>query len=467
VRRVRRTENDTQGAVVHKRLSWITLSILSLLTALAQPVWATEVEDEERALERQQETDADTPNKPPHRADTSEGDADEESGNAESEPEKPSPLPLLGQTVEPGTFATLHWTPDQSFASIATPVPVLVAHGDKPGPKLCLTAAIHGDELNGIEMVRRLMYELEPDQLAGTVIGVPIVNLDGFRSGTRYLSDRRDLNRYFPGNKNGSAASRVASSLFSNIVSHCDYLVDLHTGSQKRVNLPQLRADLDNQDVVAFAKHFGGMTVLHSPGVSGMLRDAAVKDGIIAVTMEAGGPNRLETQAVNYGVQAIETLLENLEMRKASRFWSAPQPVFFESEWIRASQGGILLSEVKLNDKVKKGQILGTVTDPISNTGSAIIAPYNGRVLGMAVNQVVHAGFAAFRIGEEKSTEEVEAQAEKASKEKESKGEKGEKSEEGNEPAPPKAPRPELDVDRADDLSAVDHQDDDDNEPHP
>ena len=171
--------------------------------------------------------------------------------------------------------------------------------------------------------------------------------------------------------------------------------------------------------MVEFAKHFGGMTVLHSPGVTGMLRDAAVKDGIVAVTMEAGGPNRLETQAVNYGVQALETLLENLQMQKASRFWSAPQPVFFESEWIRADQGGILLAEVKLNDKVKKGQILGTVTDPISNTGSAIIAPYNGRVLGMAVNQVIHAGFAAFRIGEEKSTEEVEAQAEKASKEKE------------------------------------------------
>ena len=118
-------------------------------------------------------------------------------------------------------------------------------------------------------------------------------------------------------------------------------------------------------------------------------------------------------------MQALETLLENLQMQKASRFWSAPQPVFFESEWIRADQGGILLAEVKLNDKVKKGQILGTVTDPISNTGSAIIAPYNGRVLGMAVNQVIHAGFAAFRIGEEKSTEEVEAQAEKASKEKE------------------------------------------------
>ncbi|MAX55990.1 MAG: succinylglutamate desuccinylase [Alcanivoracaceae bacterium] len=378
-----------------------------------QPALATEVEDEERALERQQEEENPAPNKASH---VPVQAVDEDSQPTE---EPPHPLPLLNRVVDPGTFATLHWTPDQSFGSIATPVPVLVAHGTKPGPQLCLTAAIHGDELNGIEMVRRLMYKLEPNELAGTVIGVPIVNLDGFRSGSRYLSDRRDLNRYFPGNKNGSAASRVAHSLYSNIVSHCDYLVDLHTGSQKRVNLPQLRADLDNPDVVAFAKHFGGMTVLHSPGVTGMLRDAAVKDGIVAVTMEAGGPNRLETQAVNYGVQALETLLENLQMQKASRFWSAPQPVFFESEWIRADQGGILLAEVKLNDKVKKGQILGTVTDPISNTGSAIIAPYNGRVLGMAVNQVIHAGFAAFRIGEEKSTEEVEAQAEKASKEKE------------------------------------------------
>jgi len=115
---------------------------------------------------------------------------------------------------------------------------------------------------------------------------------------------------------------------------------------------------------------------------------------------------------VDYGVQALETLLENLDMRKSSRFWGAPQPVFFESEWIRAGQGGILLSEVELNDQVRKGEILGTVTDPISNTGSAIIAPYDGRVLGMAVNQVVHAGFAAYRIGEEKSAEEVEAKAE-------------------------------------------------------
>lgn len=382
-------------ASVSRIIPLITL----LLLALAGTVTANESEDDV-AAEAPATGNGETPN--------------QEQAPAAEDQDTVKPLELLGKTVQPGTFETLHWAPDQSFRSIATPVPVLVAHGKEPGPRLCLTAAVHGDELNGIEMVRRLMYELEPNELAGTVVGVPIVNLDGFRNGSRYLSDRRDLNRYFPGHKNGSAASRVAYSLFNNIVRQCDYLVDLHTGSQKRINQPQLRADLDKSDVVAFAKHFGGMTVLHSPPGEGMLRAAAVDEGVVAVTMEAGGPNRLEEEAVDYGVQALETLLENLDMRKASRFWGAPQPVFFESEWIRAGQGGILLSEVSLNDQVRKGEILGTVTDPISNTGSAIIAPYDGRVLGMAVNQVVHAGFAAYRIGEEKSAEEVEAKAEQA-----------------------------------------------------
>lgn len=392
----------------------ITLALLVLLTA---PALANEREDEDRvhtpppaeaapALPTRQDN--------PAAVSTDTGAGADTTPPAVSSADTMPPLTLLGRTVPPGSFDTLHWTPDQSFASIATPVPVLIAHGSTPGPTLCLTAAVHGDELNGIEMVRRLMYDLEPGNLSGTVIGVPIVNLDGFRNGSRYLSDRRDLNRYFPGHKNGSAAGRVAYSLFHNIIRHCDYLVDLHTGSQKRINQPQLRADLENPKVVAFAKHFGGMTVLHSPPATGMLRAAAVNQGIIAVTMEAGGPSRLELKAVRYGVQALETLLENLGMRKASRFWGAPQPVFYESQWIRAAQGGILLSEVNLNDKVKKGQILGTVTDPISNTGSAIIAPYDGRVLGMAVNQVVHAGFAAYRLGEEKSAEEVQAKAEQA-----------------------------------------------------
>lgn len=372
-------------------------------------------EDEKEVAQAQQADDADTEQASvPTLLDIAE-DADLPLGNdaePESEPaDERGPFEILDSTVPVNGFDTLYWLPDQSFPSIATPVPVLVAHGEQPGPVLCLTAAVHGDELNGVEMVRQLMFELDPERLAGTVVGVPIVNIEGFRSGSRYLSDRRDLNRYFPGNASGSSASRIAHSLFDNIVRRCDYLVDLHTGSQRRINLPQLRADLDDSRVLAFAQQFGGITVLHSPGVSGMLRDAAVKEDIIAVTMEAGGPNRLEQDAVRYGVQALETLMQNLNMRKARRFWSAPQPMFYESSWVRAEQGGILLSQVSLNDTVREGQVLGIVTDPVSNTGSAVLSPFNGRVLGMAEDQVVHAGYAVYRIGEERSARELEARA--------------------------------------------------------
>src|SRR5690606_10770438 len=156
---------------------------------------------------------------------------------------------------------------------------------------------------------------------------------------------------------------------------------------------------------------FGGIPVLHGKAASGTLRRAATEAGIPTVTMEAGGPNRLEEDAVDSGVRAIETMLDNLGMRKTRRFWSSPQPVFYESQWLRASQGGILMSKVKLNDQVRRGQVLGTVTDPVTNTGSAIIAPFDGRLLGMAENQVVHTGFAAYHVGVEKAPEEVQQEA--------------------------------------------------------
>ncbi len=327
----------------------------------------------------------------------------------------PDPLTLLGHSVAPGQFRTLSWSPGQSFSSIETPVPVLVARGQHPGPVVCLTAAIHGDELNGIEMVRRLMYQLKPDRMNGSVIGIPIVNLDGFRRGSRYLADRRDLNRHFPGNPRGSAADRIAYSLFGEVIGpHCQYLVDLHTGSLKRTNLPQIRGDLANERVFQFSRHFGGITVLHGRGSKGTLRRAAVDAGIPAVTLESGGPNELEESAVDGGVKAIETLLQNLSIQPTLRFWGTPQPVFYHSDWVRADQGGILMSVVKLGASVEEGDLLGRVVDPITNTGSDIVAPFTGRVIGMAVNQVVQTGFAAYHIGVQKAAEEVQEEAKEA-----------------------------------------------------
>lgn len=138
---------------------------------------------------------------------------------------------VLGAVVPPATAMRLSWQPNQSSDGLSMPTPILVVNGAQPGPVLCLTAAIHGDELNGIEIVRRVLHGTDPEKLSGTIIGVPIVNLQGFQRSSRYLTDRRDLNRFFPGNPQGSSASRIAYSFFKEIISHCNFLVDLHTGS--------------------------------------------------------------------------------------------------------------------------------------------------------------------------------------------------------------------------------------------
>ena len=309
------------------------------------------------------------------------------------------PLHLLGSEIAPGTAQRLSWSATELFEGVPVSTPVLAVNGTSPGPTLCLTAAVHGDELNGIEMVRRVLHDIDPKKLSGAVIGVPIVNVQGFRRGSRYLPDRRDLNRYFPGNPNGSAAARIAHTLFKDVVAHCDALVDLHTGSFERANLPQIRADLRNPDVVTLTLGFGSMVVLHSEPTVGTLRHAATMAGIPAVTVEAGGPAQLELTEVKHGVKGIETLLTTLDMVKKIRLWGDPEPVYYRSSWVRADNGGILLADVSLGSSVRKGDLLGTITDPMNNARSELRSPYSGRIIGMARNQVVMPGFAAFHVG--------------------------------------------------------------------
>lgn len=306
---------------------------------------------------------------------------------------------ILGVDIPPGTSRRLAWAATELFEGVPVSTPVLVVNGVMDGPTLCLTAAVHGDELNGIEMVRRVMHNLNADKLAGTVIGVPIVNLQGFRRNSRYLPDRRDLNRYFPGNPNGSAASRIAHSFFTEIVMQCDALVDLHTGSFERTNLPQLRADLRNPDVVTLTQGFGSTVILHSTPGQGTLRHAASAAGVPTVTLEAGGPSELELNEVKHGVKGIETLLHTLGMVKRMRLWGDPEPVYYRSSWVRATRGGILLADVSLGTTVRRGDLLGTITDPMNNASTNLYSPFSGRIIGMAKNQVVMPGFAAFHVG--------------------------------------------------------------------
>ena len=336
-------------------------------------------------------------------------------GEAEADIQGP-PLPpamdasgfaLLGSEVEPGTSARLSWTPDGGIGGLASPTPVLVINGARPGPTLCLTAAVHGDELNGIEIVRRVMYDIDAKRLGGRILGVPIVNLDGFRRGSRYLSDRRDLNRHFPGSPRGSLASRIAHSLLEEVLSHCHFLVDIHTGSLGRTNLPQVRADMRRDEVVEFTKGFGHIVVLHSPGSRGMLRREIQSRGIHTVTLEVGESQRLQSKPVDAGVRAINQLLQHLRMYPRLFRLGKPEPVYYESQWVRAPTGGILLNEVRLGAYVAQGQELGAVIDPITNVRTPIRARTHGRLIGMAVNQVVMPGFAAYHLGIEASDEEA------------------------------------------------------------
>jgi uncharacterized protein len=308
-------------------------------------------------------------------------------------------MPLLGHAIPPQVAARLMWVPSQFFSGLDVKTPVLVVRGAHEGPTLCLTAAVHGDELNGIEMVRQVLFGLNPAKLRGTVIGVPIVNMMGFARNSRYLPDRRDLNRYFPGNPNGSLASRFAWAFFNDLVRHCDALVDIHTGSFHRTNYLQVRADLSQAPVQELARSFGEVVVLNSLGNSRSLRTAAVMQGIPAVTLEAGEPLRLQKSVVREGVGAIMTLLKKRDMIEHSAFWREPAPAIYASTWVRAQSSGILFSQVKLGAKVEKGDILGTVTNPVSGEKTRILASHAGKVIGMALDQFVLPGFAAYHLG--------------------------------------------------------------------
>ncbi len=311
------------------------------------------------------------------------------------------PFSLLGRFVLPGTRMVLDLPVSGGGSDASTPVTVI--HGARPGPVLCLAAGIHGDEINGVEIVRRLVNQLQAEQIAGTVVAVPVVNLSGFQRGTRYLPDRRDLNRYFPGSRYGSMASRIAHVFFDGVARHCDALIDFHTGSFDRSNLPQVRADLRLPAVLELARGLGATVVLHSPGSKGMLRLAATAAGIPALTFEVGAPARLQVSEIEVTLVAINGLLHHLGVIQGGPSDDVTQPIFYDSQWVRANAAGLLIGEVELGQRVQKGQRLGRVIDPIRNTERAIVSPVFGRVLGMAQNQQVLPGFAAFHLGEETS----------------------------------------------------------------
>ncbi len=320
----------------------------------------------------------------------------------------PTPFPrealeIGGSTILPGTRRRLVLTVSESFFGGSVRTPLVVLHGDVPGPVICLAAGVHGDELNGTEIVRRVLAQLSPPEIEGTVIGIPIVNVHGFRSRSRYLPDRRDLNRHFPGRRWGSSASRIAHEIFEGVVRHCDALVDFHSGSFHRSNLPQVRGDFRSREIIELARALGLGVAIHHPGAEGTLRRAATDAGIPTVLFESGDAFRIQSDEIQRGVDAVLHLLREAGMLRLPIPTGAPEEprFYFDSTWVRVDHGGIFLPAVGLGDSVVDGDVLGTVFDPLGGERAVLRSPVGGTIIGMALPQVVLPGFAAFHVGAE------------------------------------------------------------------
>jgi len=309
-------------------------------------------------------------------------------------------LHILGREIAPGTSRKFPFIPDRSFEASYLNMPVFVARGAGPGPTLCLAAGVHGDEINGVEVARRAFTQTNPQELHGTLIALPAINAEGVRTGNRYLSDRRDLNRAFPGRTGGSVAGLIAHAVFTDVLSHCDALLDLHTASNKRANLPQIRADLSDPAIRELAIHFGLGIVVGGAGPDGSLRREAAKAGIPAIIYEAGEPFRFQQDEIERGVRGVENVMAYLDMTEQADREIPAARIYERSKWVRTAigKGGFFFPAAGLGDPVKTGDLLGKIIDPLTDEAFDVLAPIPGEIIGMAVPQPVLSGYALFHL---------------------------------------------------------------------
>lgn len=281
--------------------------------------------------------------------------------------------------------------------STSIDLPVRVIRGLKKGPTLLISGGLHGDEINGIEIVRRLLTKnlLQPE--AGSVIAVPLMNVYGFIQNVRGVPDGKDINRSFPGSKTGSLANLVAHKIMNEIIPKIDFGIDFHTGGASRANYPQIRCSLDIDKNIELAKAFSPPVILHSGLIDKSFRKAAYKKGKQILVFETGESLRVDEFGINEAIQGTQRLMKHLGMIS-----KAPDPqkseVYNKSSWVRAKVAGLFHPKINLGDHITKRQLLGRITDPYGNETVKVISQYNGRVIGLNYNPVVHKGDAILHI---------------------------------------------------------------------
>ena len=321
------------------------------------------------------------------------------------------PFVIAGRTVSPGTRVSIDLALPRLYTHAPVTMPVVVHHGRQAGPRLLVSAAVHGDELNGIEIIRRLLQRSSLTRLRGTLVMVPFVNAYGVLSHSRYLPDRRDLNRSFPGSENGSLAARVAHVFMKEVVSLCSHGVDLHTAARHRSNLPQIRADLEESETKRLAQAFGVPVLLNARVRDGSLRGCAADNGLPMLLYEAGEALRFDEFAIHAGVKGIINVMLALGMlpKRKQRQREEPAPFIARgSRWVRAPESGIVRRVLDLGKHVNVGDTIAIIASPLGENEIEVRSEVEGVIIGRSTIPLVHAGEALAHIATFEEGDEID-----------------------------------------------------------
>ena len=299
-----------------------------------------------------------------------------------------------GGKVAPGERQNLRYSISETYLGDPVRIPVTIVNGEQPGPTVFLSAAAHGDELNGIEVVREVAFDWDLDHLAGTLVCLPVLNIQGFLTQQRYLPIYdRDLNRSFPGDPDSTSAKRMANAIFQNFIEPCDFGLDFHTSTRGRTNMLHARADMADEAVSRLAYAFGASVIVDGAGSDGTLRGEATRAGVPTVTVEMGEAHRFERPLIDDALDGVASVFAEYGLHDWEQVrWPGWRTVVTEKTWLRADAGGIVDMHYDRGSLVREGDRVCTITDPFKADGTPVYAPFTGVLIGILENPVVYPG---------------------------------------------------------------------------
>ncbi|MCU4718857.1 succinylglutamate desuccinylase/aspartoacylase family protein [Halapricum hydrolyticum] len=311
--------------------------------------------------------------------------------------EQPAPFTYDGGRVDPGETQNVRYTVTETYLGDPVKMPVTVVVGERTGPTVVITAATHGDELNGIEVVREVAHEWDHSDLCGRLVCLPILNVPGFIAQQRYLPVYdRDLNRAFPGDRTGTGAQRMAARIFENFVAPADLGIDLHTSTRGRSNMLHVRADMSDETVERVARAFASNVVIDSEGAEGTLRREATAAGTSTVTVEMGEAHRFQRSLIDRALDGIRSVFAEFGLLQSEHVdwpgWRTVVEAADEKTWLRADAGGLVDVHVERGAFVEEGERIATIANPFKTTTTAVDAPFDGVLIGVLENPVVYPG---------------------------------------------------------------------------